>query len=88
MSEELIQTGTKKSLLDLIPIQSLKTLSMLLQFVQVCSIYTQSQKLPRIHGVKFGSRLFGSSEAISWVTANCKKQLMIAWTLYFRGRVG
>ena len=34
----------------------------------VCPIYTQSQKLPRIHGVKFGSRFFGSSEAFSWVT--------------------
>lgn len=34
----------------------------------VCPIYTQSQKLPKIHGVKFGSRFFGSSKAISWVT--------------------
>ena len=38
------------------------------QLVPVCHFYTQSQKLTKIHGVKFGSRFFGSSEAISWVT--------------------
>lgn len=38
------------------------------QFVPVYSIYTQSQKCPRIHEVKSGSRFFGSSGSFSWVT--------------------
>lgn len=35
------------------------------QFAPVCPICIQSQKLSRIHGVKFRSRYFGSSEAFS-----------------------
>ena len=38
------------------------------QFALVDPIYAQSQKLPRIHGVKFGSRPFGSSESFPGVT--------------------
>ena len=44
--------------------------SSLPQFAPVRPIYTQSQNSPRIHGVKFGSRFFGSSEAFSWVTVD------------------
>ena len=61
--------------------------SNLSQFAPVCPIYTQSQKLPRIHGVKFGSRFFRSSEPFCgsrWVTANCEQQLLAAWTLYVK----
>lgn len=34
----------------------------------VCSIYVQSQKLAKCHGVKSGSRFFGSLEAFLRVT--------------------
>ena len=38
------------------------------QFVLVCFIYTQSQKMPRIHGVKSGSRIFRPPVAFLRVT--------------------
>lgn len=38
------------------------------QSAPVCSIYAQSQIMPRIHGAKFGSRFFGSSEPFPGVT--------------------
>ena len=40
------------------------------QFVPVCPIYTQPQKLQRIHGVKFGSRFSGRSRVLWWVTVD------------------
>ena len=50
----------------------LKTLSSLSQFVLVRPICIQSQKLQRIHGVKFGSRISGRGRAPSRVTAGHK----------------
>ena len=38
------------------------------QFVLVCPNAAQSQKCPRIHGVKSGSRFFGSFRSFPWVT--------------------
>ena len=42
--------------------------SSLSQFAPVCPIYAQSQKLTKFHGVKSGSRFFGSSEPFLRVT--------------------
>lgn len=53
---------------SVVPTRWLKTASSLSQFVPVYSIYTQSQKCPRIHGIKSGSRFFGSPGPFSWVT--------------------
>lgn len=36
-----------------------------LQFVAVCPICIQSQKWPRVHGVKFGSQISGRGRAVS-----------------------
>lgn len=55
----------------LLPLNSRKlspVCSGLSQFAPVCPVYTQSQKLAKFHGVKSGSRFFGSFEAISRVT--------------------
>lgn len=43
------------------------------QFVPVCPNVTQSQKLPRIHGFKSGSRVSGRGRALSWVTVGHAK---------------
>lgn len=54
------------------------------QFAPACPICIQSQKMPRIHGAKFGSRFFGSSAAISRITVGHGKlrlQLMITWDI-------
>ena len=51
----------------------------------VRSIYTQSQKLPRIHGVKSGSRISGRGRALLWVTVGHEswrvgsQGVLIAW---------
>lgn len=51
----------------------------------VRSIYTQSQQLPRIHGVKSGSRISGRGRALLWVTVGHEswrvgsQGVLIAW---------
>lgn len=59
--------------------------SSLLQFALVCPIYTQSQTLPRTHGVKSGSRVSGRGRALPWVTVGHEswrvgsRGVLIAW---------
>ncbi len=60
-----------RSQFPLFPLNSRKlspVCSSLPQFVLVCPVNTQSQKLPRIRGVKSGSRIPGRGRALSWVT--------------------
>ena len=60
-----------RSQFPLFPLNSKKlspVCSSLPRFVLVCPNAAQSQKCPRIHGVIFGSRFFGSSGSFSWVT--------------------
>ena len=56
-----------RSQFPLFPLDSKKlspVCSSLPQFALVCPIYAQSQKLPRIHGVKSGSRISGRGRAL------------------------
>ena len=56
-----------------------------LQFASVCPTCIQSQKMPRIHGVKSGSRVSGRGRALSWATVGHEswrvgsQGVLIAW---------
>lgn len=62
---EPAETDFRFYIFPLFPLNSRKlspVCSSLSQFAPVRPIYAQSQNLPRIHGVKFGSRFFGAGQ--------------------------